>query len=75
MSITARSRWSLGRGKPLVPSAWQATVLAGEYADEATIKDIRQQYGLDQPMWSQFTAYATKVVRGDLARASSTADP
>ncbi len=25
MTITARPRWSLGRGKPLVPSGWQAT--------------------------------------------------
>jgi len=25
MTITTRPRWSLGRGKPLVPSGWQAT--------------------------------------------------
>ena len=25
MTITARPRWSLGRGKPPVPSGWQAT--------------------------------------------------
>ncbi len=27
MTITTRPRWSLGRGKPLVPSGWQATVV------------------------------------------------
>lgn len=27
--LTDQTRWSLGRGKPLVPSRWQATV-AGE---------------------------------------------
>jgi len=25
MTITTRPRWSLGHGKPLVPSSWQAT--------------------------------------------------
>ena len=25
MTITTRPRWSLGHGKPLVPSGWQAT--------------------------------------------------
>jgi len=25
MTITRRPRWSLGRGKPPVPSGWQAT--------------------------------------------------
>ena len=24
--LTDQTRWSLGRGKPLVPSRWQATV-------------------------------------------------
>ncbi len=26
MTITIRPRWSLGRGKTLVPSRWQATI-------------------------------------------------
>ena len=28
MTITTRPRWSLGHGKPLVPSGWQATAVA-----------------------------------------------
>lgn len=28
MKITCRPRWSLGRGKTLVPSSWQATAVA-----------------------------------------------
>jgi len=29
MTITTRPRWSLGHGKPLVPSGWQATSSGG----------------------------------------------
>lgn len=45
-----------------------AGAFAGEYADQATIDDLRRQYGLDQPMWTQFTSYAGKVIQGDLGQ-------
>ena len=39
MSITTTPRWSLGRGKTVVPSSWQATEeVAGPFA--AAVKDI-----------------------------------
>jgi peptide/nickel transport system permease protein len=39
---------------------------AGEYADEEMRAAIREQWGLDRPMWSQLLTYAGRLVRGDL---------
>ena len=45
-----------------------ATVMAGQagYADEAFIKSLRAEYGLDQPLPVQFWKYAQAVAHGDL---------
>jgi peptide/nickel transport system permease protein len=45
-----------------------ATVMAGQsgYADEAFLKSLRAEYGLDQPLPVQFWKYAVAVVHGDL---------
>src|SRR3984885_11790309 len=45
-----------------------ATVMAGQsgYADEAFMKDLRAEYGLDQPLPVQFWKYARAVAHGDL---------
>lgn len=45
-----------------------ATVMAGQsgYADEAFIKNLRAEYGLDQPLPVQFWKYIEAVAHGDL---------
>ncbi len=45
-----------------------ATVMAGQsgYADEAFMKSLRAEYGLDQPLPVQFWKYARAVAHGDL---------
>ena len=45
-----------------------ATVMAGQagYADEAYMKNLRAEYGLDQPLPVQFLAYVSRVAQGDL---------
>jgi len=45
-----------------------ATVMAGQsgYADEAFIKSLRAEYGLDQPLPVQFWKYVRAVGHGDL---------
>jgi len=39
---------------------------SGETADLQKIEFLRQQYGLDQPMWRQYWMWLSGVVRGDL---------
>jgi peptide/nickel transport system permease protein len=39
---------------------------AGEYADEEARAAIREQWGLDRPMWSQLLTYSGRLIRGDL---------
>lgn len=45
-----------------------ATVMAGQagFADEAYMKSLRAEYGLDQPLPVQFWAYVSRVAAGDL---------
>jgi peptide/nickel transport system permease protein len=45
-----------------------ATVMAGQsgYADEAFIKSLRSEYGLDQPLPVQLWKYVVAVAHGDL---------
>ena len=43
-----------------------ARALVGDRAGEATIKAVRLQYGLDQPIYVQYTRYMGHLVQGDL---------
>jgi peptide/nickel transport system permease protein len=45
-----------------------ATVMAGQsgYADEAFVRSLRTEYGLDQPLPVQFWKYVQAVAHGDL---------
>ena len=45
-----------------------ATVSAGPSATQADIEAIRQQMGLDQPLWVQFGRYLTRILQLDLGR-------
>lgn len=42
-----------------------AQILAGEAPTPEFLARIRADYGLDLPLWQQFTAYLGKAVRGD----------
>jgi peptide/nickel transport system permease protein len=39
---------------------------AGESADLQKVEFLRQQYGLDQPLWKQYGIWVSGLVRGDL---------
>ena len=43
-----------------------ARALVGEKATGVSIEHLRQQYGLDQPLYVQFLTYLSRLVRGDL---------
>ena len=43
-----------------------AVALVGDRAGEETIKAVRQQYGLDQPVYVQYARYMSHLVQGDL---------
>ena len=47
-----------------------ATVMAGQsgYADEAFMKSLRAEYGLDQPLPVQLWKYVDAVAHGDLGK-------
>ncbi len=45
-----------------------ATVSAGPSATQADIEAIRQQMGLDRPLWVQFAKYIGRVLQLDLGR-------
>jgi peptide/nickel transport system permease protein len=54
-----------------------ATVMAGQsgYADEALIRSLRAEYGLDQPLPVQLWKYVSAVARGDLGRSYERRQP
>ena len=43
-----------------------ARALVGEKATGVSIEHLRQQYGLDQPLYVQFLTYLSRLVQGDL---------
>ena len=47
-------------------SADPAVVLAGEGASPAQVRAVAQAYGLDQPLWQQYTTYLVNLTRLDL---------
>jgi ABC-type dipeptide/oligopeptide/nickel transport system permease component len=42
-----------------------AVQIAGENARPEDIQQVRQQLGLDQPLWSQYVHYLTRLAHGD----------
>jgi peptide/nickel transport system permease protein len=38
----------------------------GESVDQKKIAFLREQYGLDQPMWQQYLTWVTGFIQGDL---------
>ncbi|HVA40084.1 MAG TPA: ABC transporter permease, partial [Candidatus Binataceae bacterium] len=45
-----------------------AVAVAGAKADPATLAAIRQQLGLDQPLYLQYVHYVDRAIHGDLGR-------
>jgi peptide/nickel transport system permease protein len=43
-----------------------ARLLAGDRASDAIVENIRQQLGLDQPLYVQFYRYVSDLFHGDL---------
>jgi peptide/nickel transport system permease protein len=43
-----------------------AALIAGDDANSAAIETIRQQLGLDRPIWEQFILWLGNILRGDL---------
>jgi peptide/nickel transport system permease protein len=52
-----------------------ARALAGEESDPQTLAEIRQSFGLDQPVPVQYFRYVGNAVHGDLGRSSRTGLP
>ncbi len=52
-----------------------ALTMVGERADEATIEQIRQSLGLDEPLPAQFGRYLLMVGKGELGRSYYTGRP
>ena len=45
-----------------------ARMVAGRTANAAQVEQVRQQLGLDRPIWTQYGRYLWKLVQGDLGR-------
>ena len=45
-----------------------AEAMAGEFADEEYVAEIRRIYGLDKPLHIQYIKYMTRVFQGDLGK-------
>jgi peptide/nickel transport system permease protein len=52
-----------------------ARVLAGAEADAAGLEDIRQRYGLRDPIPVQYTRWVVRVLQGDLGESIRTREP
>ncbi len=52
-----------------------ARLIAGEYADEATVEQIRENMGFNDPYYIQYLNYVSDIVQGDLGRSYITNRP
>ncbi|EIV6646222.1 ABC transporter permease [Klebsiella aerogenes] len=52
-----------------------ARLLAGDRASDAIVRHIRQQLGLDLPLWQQFARYVDALLHGDLGTSIRTGRP
>lgn len=52
-----------------------ARLLAGDRASDAIVENIRQQLGLDQPLYVQFYRYVSDLFQGDLGTSIRTGRP
>jgi len=52
-----------------------ARLIAGDSAPEALVQSIRQAYGLDQPLMTQYTTYMGRVLHGDFGLSNFSRQP
>ena len=52
-----------------------AVSMAGEGATPEQIARLRQQYGLDKPIWEQYWHFVTGALQGDLGRSFIFGEP
>ncbi|HDS6596648.1 TPA: ABC transporter permease [Klebsiella aerogenes] len=52
-----------------------ARLLAGDRASDEIVRHIRQQLGLDLPLWQQFARYVDALIHGDLGTSIRTGRP
>jgi peptide/nickel transport system permease protein len=61
----------IGRVMPIDP----VIAIAGDHAPPDVIAAVREQLGLDKPLFMQFWIYLSNLVRGDLGRSVMTSHP
>jgi peptide/nickel transport system permease protein len=52
-----------------------ALALAGEERDPASLEAVREQYGLNDPVWAQYLHYLQRIAHGDLGSSVRTNIP
>src|SRR5512137_2927892 len=52
-----------------------AVAMLGERATPQRVAEVRQQLGLDQPLYTQYFIYVGKILRGDLGASILRGDP
>ena len=52
-----------------------AAILAGDDGSEANLQRIRENLGLDQPLWQQFYNWFVRLLHGDLGRSLFSGQP
>jgi peptide/nickel transport system permease protein len=61
----------IGRVIPIDP----VLAIVGDRAPEHVIARVREELGLNKPLWEQFTIYVSKVLQGDFGRSVLTSNP
>ncbi|MFT8929759.1 MAG: ABC transporter permease [Sporolactobacillus sp.] len=52
-----------------------ASLMAGQHASAATVQKIRQQLGLNEPIWLQYVDYIKQLLHGDFGTSIRTQNP
>jgi peptide/nickel transport system permease protein len=61
----------IGRVIPIDP----VLAIVGDHAPEHVIARVREEMGLNKPLWEQFYIYTAKVLHGDFGRSVLTSNP
>jgi peptide/nickel transport system permease protein len=61
----------IGRVLPVDP----VLAIVGDHAPEAVIERVREELGLNRPLWQQFARYVVNALRGDFGTSVLTANP
>src|SRR5262245_39935878 len=52
-----------------------ARILAGDFATEEVVRELRERWQLDRPLPVQYTVYLAHLARGDLGHSTATSLP